>query len=95
MGDPHGGPQTSPQHADPRGLGAFVKRTTQEMHVDRRVVGMWITHVGGKFRHGLLEKSLNNIMDKIHLSHNNSWKIDSRRNLALFLLHLDFGSERT
>ena len=22
-------------------------------------VAMWITHVGGKFRHGLLEKSLN------------------------------------
>ena len=24
-------------------------------------VAMWITHVGGKFRHGLLEKSLSNI----------------------------------
>ena len=25
-------------------------------------VAMWITHVGGKFRHGLLEKSLNEIL---------------------------------
>ena len=32
-------PQTSPQRADPHGLGAFLKRTTQEIHVDRRVVG--------------------------------------------------------
>ena len=39
MGDPHGDPQTSPQHADPHGLGAFLKKTTQEIHVDRRVVG--------------------------------------------------------
>ena len=37
MSDPHGDPQTSPQHADPRGLGAI-----QEIHVDRRVVG-WST----------------------------------------------------
>ena len=39
MGDPHGDPQTSPQHADPRGLGAFSKKSIQEIHVDRRVVG--------------------------------------------------------
>ena len=39
MGDPHGEPQTSPQHADPRGLGGFLKKTIQEIHVDRRVVG--------------------------------------------------------
>ena len=25
-------------------------------------VAMWITHVGGKFHHGLLEKSLNNVV---------------------------------
>ena len=63
---PHmGDPQTSPQHADPHGLRAFLKKTIQEIHVDQRVVGwsvgrhvdhpcgspMWITHVGGgKFR---------------------------------------------
>ena len=35
----HGGPQSSPQHADPYGLGAFSKTTIQEIHVDRRVVG--------------------------------------------------------
>ena len=39
MGDPHGDPQTSPQHADPHGLGAFLNNTIQEIHVDRRVVG--------------------------------------------------------
>ena len=62
MGDPHGDPQTSPQHADPHGLG--LKESIQEIHVDQRVVG-WSAgrHVnhpcggGGKFRHGLLEKS--------------------------------------
>ena len=27
-------------------------------------VAMWITHLGGKFRHGLLEKSLNNILSE-------------------------------
>ena len=32
MGDPHGGPQTSPQHADPHGLGALLKKTIQEIH---------------------------------------------------------------
>ena len=39
MRDPHGDPQTSPQHADPHGLGAFLEKTIQESHVDRRVVG--------------------------------------------------------
>ena len=39
MGDPHGDPQTSPQHADPDGLGAFFNRTIQEIHVDRRIMG--------------------------------------------------------
>ena len=38
MGDPHGDPQTRPQHADPRGLGAFIKKTMQDIHVDRPVV---------------------------------------------------------
>ena len=64
MGDPHGDPQTSPQDADPHGPGAFLNKTIQEIHVDRRVVG-WSArrHVdrpcgGSKFRHGLLEKSL-------------------------------------
>ena len=65
MGDPHGDPQTSPQHADPHGFGAFLKKTIQEIHVDRRVVG-WSAgrHVdrpcggGGKFRYGPLEESL-------------------------------------
>ena len=64
MGDPHGDPQTSPQHPDPHGLGAFLKKTIQEfvwtgvLWAGLRAA-MWITHVGGKFRHGLLEKSLN------------------------------------
>ena len=55
MGDPHGDPQTSPQHADPHGLS--LKR--QEIHVDQRILG-WSAgrHVGGNFRHGLPEKSL-------------------------------------
>ena len=59
MGDPHGDLQTTT--FDPHGLGA-LRKTIQEIYVDRRVVG-WsagrqIAHVGGKFRHGLLEKSL-------------------------------------
>ena len=38
-GDPHGGPQTSPQHADPHGfLIWFLCITIQEIHVDRSVV---------------------------------------------------------
>ena len=44
MGDLHGDPQTSPQHADPHGLGAFLKKTLQEIHVDRRVVGWSAGH---------------------------------------------------
>ena len=40
MGDPHGGPQTSPQHADPHGLGALIlKKTIPEIYMDLRVVG--------------------------------------------------------
>ena len=67
MGDPHGDPQTSPQHANPHGLLVWFSLKRQEIHVDRRVVGwsagspcgspMW----GGKFRHGLLEKSLKHL----------------------------------
>ena len=39
-----GDPQTSPQHADPHGLGAFFKRTIQEVHVDRACcgLGLWV-----------------------------------------------------
>ena len=44
MGDPHGDPQTSPQHADSHGLGAFLKKTIQGIHVDRRVVGWSVGH---------------------------------------------------
>ena len=63
MGDPHGDPQTSPQHADPRGFLVWFSLKRPQIHVDRRVAGwlraaMWITHVGSRFRHGLLEKSL-------------------------------------
>ena len=60
MSDPHGDPLTSQQHADPHGLGAFFKKTIQEIHVDRRVVdwsaGCHVDHSCGggvKFRHGL------------------------------------------
>ena len=64
MGDPHGDPQTSPQHADPHGLGAFLKTAYKKsMWIGVLWAGlwvtMWITHVGGKFHHGVLEKSLN------------------------------------
>ena len=65
MGDPHGDPQTSPKHADPHGLGAFFLRKPYKKSMWIGVlwaglrVAMWITHLGGKFRHGLLEKSLN------------------------------------
>ena len=65
MGDPHGGLQTSPQHADPPGLGAFLKKTIKyktSMWIGVLWAGlrvaMWITHVGGKSCHGLVEKSL-------------------------------------
>ena len=64
MGDPHGDPQTSPQRGDPHGLGAFLRKTYKKsiwigvLWAGLRVA-MWIAHVGGKYRHGLLEKSLN------------------------------------
>ena len=67
MGDPNGNPQTSPQHAD---LHGFLVRFfffnfygTKSMWIDLLWAGlevaMWITYVGGgRFCHGLLEKSL-------------------------------------
>ena len=69
MGDLHGDPQSSPQHADPHGFLVWfsLKRHQVQVHVDRRVVGWSVgRHMdhpcgGGKFRHGLLEKSLINI----------------------------------
>ena len=39
MGDPHGDPQSGPQHADPHGLLVWVLFKRQQIHVDRRVVG--------------------------------------------------------
>ena len=65
MGDPHGDPQTGPQHADPHGFLIWCSFKRHQADVDRRVVG-WSAgrHVdrpwggGGKSRHGLLEKSL-------------------------------------
>ena len=54
MGDPHG--------ADPHGFLARFSLQIQEwidvLWTGLRVA-MWIIHVGGKFCHGLLEKSLN------------------------------------
>ena len=60
MGDPHGNPQTSPQHADPHEFLVWFSVKKAKVHVDWRVVG-WSAgrHVGCRFRHGLLEKSLN------------------------------------
>ena len=67
IGDSHGDPQTNPQHADPHGLGAFLRENHTKKSMQFRVlwaglrVAMSITHVGGgggKFRHGLLAKSL-------------------------------------
>ena len=62
MGDPNGKPQTSPQHADPHGFLVFLKENQKSMWISMLWAGlrvaMWITHVGGKFRHGLPEKSL-------------------------------------
>ena len=52
--------QTSPQHADPHGLGAILKKTIQEIDVDRHVVDHPCG--GGKFSHGPLEKSLTNVL---------------------------------
>ena len=73
MGDPHGDPQASPQHADPHELLVWFSLKRRQVHVhrrvvDRRVVGwsMWITHMGGKFPHGLLEKSLQNPRPRIN-----------------------------
>ena len=40
MGDPHGDPQTSPQHADPHGLGAFLWKTLQEIHKGNNCMNM-------------------------------------------------------
>ena len=63
MGDPHGEPQTSPQHADPHGFLVLFSRKQYKKSMWIGVlwaglrVAMWITHVEGKFRHGLLEKS--------------------------------------
>ena len=39
MGDPHGDPQTSPQHADPHGFLVRLSLKRHQVHVDRRVVG--------------------------------------------------------
>ena len=36
--------QTTPKHADPHGLGAFSKKTIQEIHMDRRVLGWSVGH---------------------------------------------------
>ena len=53
MGDPHGDPQTSPQHADPHGLGPFQREPYRKsMWIGVLWAGlwvaMWITHVGGQ-----------------------------------------------
>ena len=63
MGDPHGGPETSPQHADPHEfLVRLSSKSPKSMWIGVLWAGLrdavWITHVGGKFRHGLIEKSL-------------------------------------
>ena len=52
MGDPHGKPQTSPQHADPHGLGAFLKKPYKKstwigVSWAGLRVAMWITHACG------------------------------------------------
>ena len=39
IGDPHGDPQTSPQHAVPHGLLVSFSFKRPQVHVDRRVVG--------------------------------------------------------
>ena len=39
MGDPHGDPQTSPQHADPHGFLVWFSLKRHQVRVDRRVVG--------------------------------------------------------
>ena len=50
MGDPRGDPQTSPQHADPHGFLAFLKKQYKKsMWIGVLWAGlraaMWITHV--------------------------------------------------
>ena len=67
MGDPHGDPQTSPQHADPHGFLVWLSiKGTKSMWIGVLWAGlrvaMWITNVQGKFRHGLLKKSLSRIL---------------------------------
>ena len=59
MGDPHGDAQTSPQHADPH---EFIVLWIGVLWAGLRV-GLWITHAGGKFRDGLLGKSLMEVPD--------------------------------
>ena len=40
MGDPHGDPQTGPQHADPHGFLVWLSlEERHQVHVDRHVVG--------------------------------------------------------
>ena len=39
VGDPHGDPQTSPQHAAPHGFLVWFSSKRHKVHVDRRVVG--------------------------------------------------------
>ena len=64
MGDPHGDPQTSPHFADPHGFLVWLSlfKGTKSMWIGVLWAGlrvaMWITHVGVKFRHGLLETDL-------------------------------------
>ena len=63
MGDPHGDPQTSPQHADPHGyLTWFPSKMPKSMWIGVLWAGlrvtMWITYVGIKFRHGLLARKV-------------------------------------
>ena len=39
VGDPHGNPLTSPQHADPHGFLVWFSLKRHQVHVDQRVVG--------------------------------------------------------
>ena len=69
MSDPHGEPQTSPQHANPHGFLVYdflLKRHNMRIGVLRADlrVAMWITHAVGNFRHCLLEKSLTQALPK-------------------------------
>ena len=47
MGDPHGDPQTSPQHADPHGFLVWFSLKRHQVHVDRRVAGSHVDHPRG------------------------------------------------